>query len=84
MRHMSDEMRQKHEEAIEGQEKVEQFLAMMSWKQKDELDAFHAALCQGVLALCKQTEILLDVVRSYGSHIQEIHRCIKAMQEGTK
>ena len=38
----------------------------------------------GVSVGKKQTEIVLDVVRSYESHIREIHRYMKAMQEGTK
>jgi len=82
---MSDELHQKYEEALEGQERLAHYVSTLSWRQqKSELDAFHAALCDGILILCKQSQIVLEMVRSYGSYIREIHRYMKDMQEGSK
>ena len=84
-RHMSDELHQKYEEALEGQKRLAHYVSMLTWRQqKSDLDAFHAALCEGVLALCKQSQVTLEMVRSYGSYIREIHRHTQSMQEGTK
>ena len=82
---MSDEMQQKLQEAAQYQDKLDFYVAELAWKKgKTDLDAFHSALCAGVLTLCKRSEVVLDMLRAYGRYIREIHRHMKEMQEQGK
>ena len=80
---MSDELQQKYDEALKEMKKLDFYVMEMEWKKsKTEVDAFQEAFCAGMLALCKQNQIILGLLQSYHRYIREMHRHIKELHEG--
>ncbi len=75
---MSDDLQKKYEEALKAQQKLDYFFEQMSWKkQKTDEDAYQEAVSGGLLALCKQNEIMLEILKGYQRYIREIYRLLK-------
>ena len=81
---MSDEIQKQYDDALKQLKKLEFFVMEMEWKKaKTEQDTYQEAFCAGVLALCKQNQIMLEMMQAFHRHIREVHRHVKEMHEGT-
>lgn len=61
---MSGKMKKAYEESVEAQERLRAFVEEIAWKKgKSDEDTYHEALCNGILALCKQQDIIMELLR---------------------
>jgi len=67
-----------YEEALTAQKRLDYFVQQLAWKkQKSDQEVFQEALCSGLVALCNQNQIVLELLKAYQRYMREMYRYLK-------